>query len=99
MAESSQPWLQFTPHRALASWASWEFSSSLFIYGYLSDETRPANQSVERTGMSRSAQKQSRRQWRLTPIAHLFRSAASRAARQAVFGQDFQDSLDWSIVY
>jgi hypothetical protein len=31
------------------------------------------NQSVERTGMSRSAQLQSQRQWRLIPVAHLGR--------------------------
>ena len=33
------------------------------------------NQSVERTGMSRSAQMHSRRHWRLIPVAHLGRSA------------------------
>ena len=32
-------------------------------------------------------------------VAQLHRSAASRAARQAVFGQDFQDSLDGLIAY
>ncbi len=31
------------------------------------------NQSVERTGMSRSAQRQLQRQWRLIPVAHLDR--------------------------
>ena len=34
------------------------------------------NQSVERTGMSRSAQRQFQRQRRLIPVAHLWRSAA-----------------------
>jgi hypothetical protein len=33
------------------------------------------NQSVERTGMSRSAQCRLQRQWRLIPVAHLGRSA------------------------
>src|SRR5438552_1587614 len=33
----------------------------------------------ERTGMSRSSQIQSRRQWRLIPVAHLSRSTAMRA--------------------
>src|SRR6266545_5461555 len=36
-----------------------------------------SNKSVERTGMSRSAQGQLQRQRRLIPVAHLFRSAAS----------------------
>src|SRR6266550_4370344 len=39
------------------------------------------NQSVERTGMSRSAQFQLQRQWRLIPVAHLDRSGNLRAYR------------------
>ena len=35
--------------------------------------TLKPNQSVERTGMSRSAQCQSQRQRRLIPVAHLWR--------------------------
>src|SRR5205814_9647596 len=35
--------------------------------------TQSSNQSVERTGMSRSAQFQFQRQWRLIPVAHLGR--------------------------
>ena len=38
------------------------------------------NQSVERTGMSRSVQCQLQRQWRLIPVAHLYRSARARDA-------------------
>ena len=37
-----------------------------------------SNEGVERTGMSRSGQLQFQRQWRLIPVAHLWRSAASR---------------------
>src|SRR6266545_4789152 len=37
------------------------------------------NQSVERTGMSRFGQCKFQRQWRLIPVAHLYRSAASNA--------------------
>ncbi len=33
--------------------------------------TTTANKSVERMGISRSAQMQSRHQWRLIPVAHL----------------------------
>jgi len=36
-------------------------------------EAAQFNQSVERTGMSRSAQCQLQRQWRLIPVAHLDR--------------------------
>src|SRR5437016_7932374 len=36
-----------------------------------------AHQSVERTGMSRSDHCRFHRQWRLIPVAHLCRSAAS----------------------
>jgi hypothetical protein len=35
-------------------------------------------ESVERTGMSRSAQCQLRRQWRLIPVAHLGRQVAAQ---------------------
>ena len=39
------------------------------------------NQSVERTGMSRSGQSRFQRHWRLIPVAHLGRSAASGPPR------------------
>jgi hypothetical protein len=42
---------------------------------FASDMSHAPNQSVERTGMSRSAQCQLRRQRRLIPVAHLWRSA------------------------
>jgi hypothetical protein len=37
-------------------------------------EAASFNNSVERTGMSRSGQLQLQRQWRLIPVAHLGRS-------------------------
>ena len=45
---------------------------------------RLANQSVERTGMSRSAQCRFQRQWRLIPVAHLVRQDHEMAQRRVL---------------
>src|SRR5439155_15347171 len=72
-------------HRLFAArWSLTVYSRSSEDWSMREFELRKrlANQLVERTGMSRSAQCRFQRQWRLIPVAHLVRQDQEMAQRR-----------------